>query len=107
RLDQLVGQKQRREKKLARFAQRAEACDGFAALGVDQTRGGTEAILLALPASDRIDAPGDRKVDHGRHQAAASRISPSSSSTTSRTLARNSSSRAATGLRLASARSMR
>src|SRR6185295_9537473 len=79
---QLVGQEQRGEQELARFAKRAEPGQRFAALAVDEPRRGPQGLLLALAAGDLVGAPGDIEVDHRRHQAAASRISSSSSSTT-------------------------
>src|SRR5690348_8633232 len=94
-VDQLVGEQQRGEQELARFRQRPEAGERLATLAVDEARGGAEILLLALAARHLVGAACDIEVDQRGHQTAASRISSSSSSTTSRTLARNSSSRPA------------
>src|SRR6185295_6363514 len=107
-LDDLVGQQQSGKQELARFGQCAETGERFAALAIDEASGGAQILLLALAASDLVSPAGDRNVDQGGHQAAASRISWSSSATASRTRARSSSSRPSlTGGRSASARSIR
>src|SRR5947209_17998884 len=102
-IDELVGEEKPGEQELARFGQGAATGQRFPALAGEQARGGFEILLLAFAAGDLIGSPGDSDVDHRGHQTAACRISSSSSSTTSRTLARSSLSPAGAGWRLAKA----
>jgi hypothetical protein len=62
-LDQLVGEEQRCEEELAGFAQRPESREGFAALTVDEARGGAEILLFSLSTGNLINAANYRNVD--------------------------------------------
>jgi len=62
-IDDLVGEQERGEQELTRFAERAEAGQRFAAFGVDQCAGSTQSLFLAVAASDFVWASGDGEFD--------------------------------------------
>jgi len=70
-VDQLVGKKERCEKKLARFRQRSQPSEGFPAFSVNEARCGSKIVLFPIAARDLVAAPSDVEIDEGGHQAAA------------------------------------